>query len=151
MAIQLSLETKVPEALKPQLKQQWDNIKGSIQQPRIIGVMNQIETEVTRLFRGIVLFGDRPDPELDAKILANHVDLLFKKFAMHYHFQFPDTEYLNISTDPAAYVHIDSDYCQASANANDCFEKTLTNDEFPGQIVMNGQNLGIWQDCADRL
>jgi hypothetical protein len=137
----ISAETKVPYSMRPTLYDQWNQILGSIQQPAIVQVMKQTETEVADLLRNSRC---KPNPELDAMVLRNNVDLLFKRLAEHYHYQFRDVYYPNIPTDYASYVHLQDDFRKESLKANQHYSQALNdNQNFGEKIYLESRDLSV--------
>jgi hypothetical protein len=112
-----SAEARVPDALKPELKWQWDLIKNSIGQPEITEVMKQIEA------------GENQE------VLTDTVDLLFKRLAEHFHHQFSKSHYPDIPTDYAYYVTLNENFQEVSMKIKDLFTKAWLSGR--SRIVMN--------------
>jgi hypothetical protein len=125
MAI-ISALVPVPYSERPALKAQWEEIKGSLKLPQVKQVMNQIETDVANRFR---CDGFDPNPVLDSLVLKNNADLLFKRLAEHYHYQFRETKYPNIPMDYYSYVPLHHDFLEAITKANTHFLQSIKNND----------------------
>jgi hypothetical protein len=136
----ISAETKVPYSMRPALKDEWDQILGSVQQPALVQVMKQTETDVVNLLRNSHC---KPNPELDAMVLRNNVDLLFKRLAEHYHYQFRNAHYPNIPTGYFSYVPLQSNFQQASLKANQHFSQELKDSPNGKTVILDARNLSV--------